>query len=53
MLVNGAKIVGSADIHHGDVVRLGTDGPEFLFNIDPPPANVMKATRVVEVAAAE
>ena len=52
VFINGGKIAGGADIHHGDVVRLGPEGPEFLFSLDPPPVEAMKATRVVEIGAA-
>jgi len=32
----------------GDLVQLGPGGPEFLFNLDPPPAAAMKATRLAD-----
>ncbi|MBM4262364.1 MAG: FHA domain-containing protein [Deltaproteobacteria bacterium] len=52
VFINGAKITSNSDLHHGDVVRLGPGGPEFLFNLDPPPPAALKATRVVETSAA-
>jgi serine protease Do len=52
VFVNNAKITGGANVVHGDVVRLGPDGPEFLFKLDPPPADAVKATRVAELAPA-
>jgi serine protease Do len=50
--VNNAKITGSANVAHGDVVRLGPDGPEFVFKLDPLPVDALKATRVAELAPA-
>lgn len=47
VFVNGVKVVGSAPLHHGDIVQVGRGGPELSFKLDPPPANAMKATRVV------
>jgi S1-C subfamily serine protease len=52
VFVNGAKITGPIGIRHGDVVRLGPEGPEFQFGIDPPPADMLKATRIVEMSPA-
>ena len=47
ILVNGVKIVDNARLHHGDIMQFGRGGPEVSFKLDPPPANAMKATRVV------
>jgi hypothetical protein len=33
--VNGQRIIGSARISPGDVVRFGAGGPEFQFDLDP------------------
>ena len=33
--VNGSRIQGTCPIRHNDVVRLGTNGPEFRFEIVP------------------
>lgn len=52
IFVNGARVTGTVDIRHGDVVRLGPDGPEFSFRFDPPPVDALKATRVVDLGAA-
>lgn len=46
LFVNGARVVADTALEHGDVVRLGLEGPEFLFKIDPPPGSLVKATRV-------
>ena len=47
VFVNGVKVVDSAKLQHGDIVQIGRGGPELSFKLDPPPANVQKATRVV------
>ncbi len=47
VFVNGVKIVGNAKLQHGDIIQFGRGGPEMSFKLDPPPANAMKATRVV------
>ena len=52
VFVNGTKIAGPVGIRHGDVVCLGPGGPEFLFSLDPPPVDLLKATRVVDIDAA-
>jgi pSer/pThr/pTyr-binding forkhead associated (FHA) protein len=50
VFVNNARIAGTVNLGHGDVVRLGSGGPEFQFKLDPPPADALKATRLAEVA---
>ncbi len=47
VFVNGIKVVDSAKLQHGDIVQIGRGGPELSFKLDPPPAHVQKATRVV------
>lgn len=44
--VNGKKITEPVTIEAGDTVQLGTDGPKFIFELDPPPA--AKKTRQFE-----
>lgn len=50
--VNRQRIAGTAALVSGDVVQLGAGGPEFRFEIDPLPAHLQKATRVLPQAAA-
>ncbi len=45
--VNGKRIAGSVRIDSGDSIQFGTNGPEVQFDIDPPPANLAPATRLV------
>src|SRR5262249_30838992 len=33
--VNGQRIVGTVNLKPGDVVKCGSNGPEFLFRIEP------------------
>lgn len=47
--VNKVKVHGSARINHGDIVQLGKNGPEFKFEIDPPPPDMVKSTRLAEI----
>lgn len=44
--VNKQRIVGTAKVVPGDVVQFGAGGPEFQFDLDPRPANAMRATRI-------
>jgi serine protease Do len=52
VFVNHSRIAGSTALHHGDIVQLGTGGPEFSFEIDPPPAPTPKATRQIDLRQA-
>ena len=49
VFVNKAKIHGAIQINHGDIVQLGKNGLEFKFEIDPPPAEIIKSTRLAEI----
>ncbi len=46
--VNNRKINGTVKIAPGDEVQFGPGGPKFQFDVEPRPANMTKATRVVE-----
>lgn len=50
--VNKQRIVGTARIVPGDLVQFGPGGPEFQFDLDPRPANVVRSTRVATEAVA-
>jgi S1-C subfamily serine protease len=45
--VNHQRIYGASRLQHGDRVQLGPSGPEFSFEVDPPPA--ARPTRLAEV----
>lgn len=44
--VNQQRVVGTVALTPGDVIQLGPGGPEIQFDIDPPPAHLVKATRL-------
>jgi len=44
--VNKQRIVGSAKILPGDLVQFGPGGPEFQFDLEPRPANLVRPTRI-------
>jgi flagellar basal body-associated protein FliL len=46
--INRQRIYGASRLQHGDRVQLGPSGPEFAFEIDPPPA--ARPTRLAETA---
>jgi len=48
--VNKQRITDQTRLRSGDVVQLGPGGPEFQFDLDPPPASVAGATRVASGA---
>ena len=43
--LNKQRVVGTAAITPGDIIQLGPGGPEFQFDLDPLPAQLVKATR--------
>lgn len=49
--LNGQKLSGVQTIRPGDVVQLGAGGPEFVFDVEPRPANATKPTRISDVGA--
>lgn len=48
VFVNKARVVDSVEINHGDIIQLGLHGPEFVFELDPPPEHVLRVTRVAD-----
>lgn len=44
--VNKQRIIGAAKIMPGDVVQFGAGGPEFQFDLEPRPENLVKSTRI-------
>jgi uncharacterized coiled-coil protein SlyX len=45
--LNRQRISTPSRLHHGDVVQLGSSGPEFRWELDPPPANASRPTRML------
>jgi serine protease Do len=46
--VNKQRISGTASIVPGDVIQLGPGGPEFQFDLEPPPDGMLRPTREAE-----
>ncbi|MEQ1690889.1 MAG: FHA domain-containing protein, partial [Gemmatimonas sp.] len=44
--LNKLRVVGTMPVQPGDVIQLGAGGPELQFDIDPLPAQYLKATRM-------
>lgn len=49
IFINKTRVKGVAELHPGDEVQLGNNGPIFTFDIHPRPQDMMMATRVVEI----
>ena len=49
IFVNKKRVTGSVELHVGDEVQLGMNGPVFSFDIYPRPQDMMAATRMVEI----
>lgn len=48
--VNGKKVTGNVLIQPGDEIKLGANGPSFIFDLDPRPYRPPMPTQLVEVA---
>jgi hypothetical protein len=46
--LNRQRISQPTRINHLDIVQLGLQGPEFRFELDPPPAQTAKPTRMMD-----
>jgi S1-C subfamily serine protease len=49
--LNGQRVTGTTRVNPGDVVTLGPNGPEFVFDLEPRPANATKPTRVINTGS--
>ncbi len=49
IFVNKNRVKGKTYLVPGDEVQVGTNGPVFVFDIDPRPQELMAATRLVDV----
>ena len=45
---NKQRLTGTVKLNPGDSVQFGPGGPEFVFEVEPRPANYAKATRMVD-----
>lgn len=51
-LLNGQKVTGTVPVNPGDRVQFGPGGPEFMFDVEPRPANAAKSTRIAGASTA-
>jgi len=49
LFVNKTKVSGTHKLSPGDEIQVGTNGPVFVFDIDPRPLELMPQTRLVEM----
>lgn len=49
IFVNNRRIDGSAYLKPGDVIKLGSNGPSFEFDLDPRPAGALLPTQVISI----
>jgi serine protease Do len=49
--VNRQRIVGTATVNPGDVLQFGAGGPEFQFDLEPLPPQLVRATRIAPDAS--
>lgn len=47
--VNGRRISGSTELHPGDEVKLGDNGPTFVFDLEPRPVPMARPTEVIDI----
>jgi pSer/pThr/pTyr-binding forkhead associated (FHA) protein/cytochrome c-type biogenesis protein CcmH/NrfG len=45
--LNRHRLYAPTRLNHGDLLQLGPGGPEFRFELDPPPNSMAKATREI------
>ncbi len=53
IFVNKVRVNGSSKLSPGDEVQLGSNGPVFVFDVFPRPADMMMSTRVIEIPATD
>ena len=49
IFVNNTRVKGTANLHPGDEVQLGNNGPVFVFDVNPRPVDMLMATKIVEI----
>lgn len=50
--VNGKRVIGNVLLQPGDEVKLGTNGPAFIFDLDPSPRRAALPTQLVNISPA-
>jgi FHA domain len=48
--LNNQRVYGAMPLHHNDLIQLGAGGPEFRFELDPPPLPMPVAGHVLPEA---
>jgi serine protease Do len=48
--INKTRVRGSSSISLGDEIQLGSNGPVFVFDVEPRPADMMQQTRLVDIS---
>ena len=49
LFVNSKQVWGKVKIYAGDTIQVGTNGPVFIFDLDPRPESHIKKTQVVNI----
>jgi S1-C subfamily serine protease/pSer/pThr/pTyr-binding forkhead associated (FHA) protein len=49
LYVNNKQVWGKVKIYAGDTVKVGANGPMFIFDLDPRPESHIKKTQVVDI----
>jgi serine protease Do len=50
-LVNGSVLSGESELLPGDTVQCGSDGPSFVFDVEPRPSHLVARTRHMVIGA--
>ncbi len=50
--LNGRQIKGEEELLPEDSIELGKNGPKFVFDVQPQPANLVARTRVIDISDA-
>ena len=53
LFVNNKQVWGKVKIYAGDTVKIGNNGPMFIFDLDPRPESHIKKTQVLDVPPAK
>ena len=53
LFVNNKQVWGKVKIYAGDNVKVGNNGPIFMFDLDPRPESHIKKTQVIDVPPAK
>ena len=53
LFVNNKQVWGKVKIYAGDTVKVGNNGPLFIFDLDPRPESHIKKTQVIDVPPAK